>query len=544
MARRRFADAIILGNPRPFRGCNGRQEHALIETEKTAVADMTPAAGAGAWPRWLAWALALAAFANAMVFTRAFANPMIMADNWLFVDTFLRHVLDGDMGLGDFLVKRTGLDHGLPHYKLLMLLNAHFLGLDFRFEAMAGVVFAFAGWLALYRTACLDVPRAGRGWAFHLAVAAMAAIYLSVNARYIYLYSMVTLSHLSFLLALLLFLSAWRALVGGARWPFAALALLYAVCADTSATVTAIGLVMALALAAWHLGHWRRALQLAALLLASLVLSRLLYLEVGTIRGETLAVFNVPLSERIRGLAAIWTEAWQWAAKPLASGVAGRAFLRATAGDNWVAVQALLASVVAVAHLWFWGSALRHRPRAASFVAICLMLLFYGYVAGVLYGRVFLRGSEYLDQERYVTLYQLGVVALLLMAVSRLSPRMAADGAPGASKAGRRLLAGVAIALVLVQVPITRSSWRPLPEVEGYYLLMARQYGAVLRDPEPRRTCVDQLTLCELPPEIRLRVLAMLRDHRLNLYSPTFQARHPELADAAAPIPAVGAGGD
>lgn len=508
------------------------QERVLIETDRAAAADVAEQRVPGPWPRWLAWMLALAAFANALLFARAIANPMIMADNWLFVDTFLRHVLDGDIGLGDFLVKRSGLDHGLPHYKLLMLLNAWLFGLDFRFEAMAGVVFAFAGWLAMYRIACLDVPRAARGWAFHLALAAMAAVYLSINARYIYLYSMVTLSHLSFLLALLMMLSAWRALVGGARWPFAALALLYAVCADTSATVTALGLAMSLALAAWHLGRWRRALELIALLVASLVLSRWMYAELGPIRGETLAVFNVPLSERLRGLAAIWTEAWQWAAKPLASGLVSRVQLQALVGDGWRTAQAALAAAMALAHLWFWWSALRHRPRAAAFVAIGLMLLFYGYVAGVLYGRVFLRGSDYLDQLRYVTLYQLGVVALLLMAVSRLSARDAAHS-------GRRLLAGVAASLVLLQLPLAMTSWSGVAGVRDYYLVMARQYGEVLRDPGPRRACVDQLTLCELPPEIRLRVLAMLREHQLNLYSPAFQARHPELAGAAAPIPAA-----
>jgi len=118
------------------------------------------------------------------------------------------------------------------------------------------------------------------------------------------------------------------------------------------------------------------------------------------------------------------------------------------------------------------------------------------------------------------------------MAVSRLSARDAAHS-------GRRLLAGVAASLVLLQLPLAMTSWSGVAGVRDYYLVMARQYGEVLRDPGPRRACVDQLTLCELPPEIRLRVLAMLREHQLNLYSPAFQARHPELAGAAAPIPAA-----
>lgn len=482
-----------------------------------------------AWPQLTMWLLVVSAFVNAFVYARAIANPMIMADNWLFVDTFLRHVIDGDGDFGDFLVKRAGFDHGLPHYKLMMLLNVHFFALDFSIEALAGVVFALLGWWVLYRMAASDAPTEQRGPAFYATMAAMAAVQLSLNAFYTYLYSMVTLGFLDYLLAFLMFFAAWQALQGGRSWPFAAWSLTYAVAADTSATLTGMALIAALVLAGLQLQKTRRAMVLVAIVIAALIVARLVYAQFGEIRGSTLAVFNAPSSERLAALAAQAGDAWRWIISPAASGIAWRDALRAGFGSHWQASQIVLGLTVAAAHVWFWWRALRHRPRAASFAAVCLMLLFYGYVAGVLYGRVFVRGSEYFDQDRYVSLYQIGILALLLMAAARVLDRPATLRLHGA-------VIAASVLLLAVQIPLTLHSWGQAPGIHEYYRVMAIQYGWVARDPAPDRICVDQLTICGLPQE-RVRVIEMLRRHRLNLFSPRFAAAHPELVNAAAPLP-------
>lgn len=483
-----------------------------------------------AWPRWLMWALVAVAAANVLAFAGTVANPMIMADNWIFVDTFLRHVIDGGGDIGDFLVKRSGFDHGLPHYKLMMLLNAWWFDLDFTYESIAGAVFALLGWWVLCRAALSDAPATARPPALYLVLAAMAAVQLSLNAFYTWLYSMVALGFLDYLLAFLAFASAWTALQGGRSWPFAAWIGLYAFCADTSATITGLALSMALVLAGWKLGRVRRALALVAVVVVALVASRIVYASFGEIRGETLAVFNAPFGERIAGLAGQGLEAWRWAISPIASGVAWRNALKWMAGDQWQASQVVLGLLLLVAHAWFWWRALRDRPRAAGFVAICLMLLFYGYIAGVLYGRVFVRGAAYFDQGRYVSLYQIGVLALLMMVAACLIER------PRAVRL--QSVAGLAAAaLLLLQVPLSLHSWSQLPGIHNYYRVMAAQYGEVVRNPAPDRDCVDQLTVCGLGPELRLRAVDMLWRHRLGPFSPRFARRHPELAAAAGPLP-------
>lgn len=482
------------------------------------------------WPRWLMWALVAAAVVNVLAFARSVANPMIMADNWIFVDTFLRHVIDGGGDIGDFLVKRSGFDHGLPHYKLAMLLNAWWFGLDFRYESIAGAVFAILGWWVLCRTALSDAPAVARTPALYLVLAAMAAVQLSLNTFYTWLYSMVALGFLDYLLAFLAFASAWTALQGGRRWPFVAWIALYALCADTSATITGLALSMALGLAGWKLGHLRRALLLVAVVVAALVASRIVYAVFGEIRGETLAVFDASFGERVAGLAAQGVEAWRWVISPVASGVAWRGALEWVFGERWLASQVVLGLLLLVAHAWFWWRALRDRPRAAGFLAVCLMLLFYGYIAGVLYGRVFVRGAAYFDQERYVSLYQIGVLALLMMVAARLidSPRALR------LQTGAVMAAG---ALLLVQVPLSLNSWSQLPGIHNYFVVMARQYGEVVRHPSPDRQCVDQLTVCGLGPELRLRAVDMLWRHQLGPFSPRFPERHPELAAALGPVP-------
>lgn len=476
------------------------------------------------------WVLVLVAFANALLFARHVANPMLMADNWLFADTFLAHVIDGNGSFGDFLVKRAGLDHGLPHYKLMMYLNARWFGLDFTLEAMAGVVFALLGWGVLAHVSMRHHAATTRPVALYLVLAAMAGVHLSLNANYTYVYSMVTLGFVDYLLAFLMFFAAWRVIEGRAAWPFACLALAYAVAADTAATLAGIALSMAVLLAGWRLQQLRRALLVIALMVAALVVARVTYAVFGEIRGSTQAVFNVSLDVRLAGLAAHAGDAWRWVISPAASGIAWRGALQGLSVDRWQAMQVALGLVVVAAHGWFWVRALRDRPVAASFVAVCIMLLFYGYIAGVAYGRVFVRGSAYFDQDRYVTLYQTGILALLLMAAARVL----------AVPSGHRARVGAALAAVLlvaVQLPLSLQSWRAAPGIHGYYGAMAAEYGEVLRDPRAERACLDQMVICRSAPEARERVVDMLRRHRLGMYSRRFAKDHPELVERAGPLP-------
>lgn len=480
--------------------------------------------------RLLMWILVATIAVNALCFAAAIANPLLFSDNWTFVDTFLRVAIEDGAGFGDFLVKRAGLDHAQPLNKLLMLLNFRWFGLDFAIESRVAMAFAVAGWGVLWAVVVRDHAQAGRDErdapTVALLLAALAAVHLSLNSVDLYVYPMVTMAHAFYLLAFLTMYAAWCALAGRRWWPLPPAALACGVIGDDSAILLGLAIALAVLLYAARSGRWAQALRVLLVLALVLAACRGLYAAFGEIRGATQAVFNVPFGERVAGLAAQWRDAWQWLAVPLSAGIASADPLRALFGGQWLAARLGLAAIVLCAHVWFWRQALRARPGAAWFMAVSVMLMFYANAAGILLGRVFVRGPEFLDQMRYVVFYQTGVVALLLMA---LAPR-AADQV----HRKRAWTAAAAIALLALQVPLSWLAWKQVAKYDAYYARMAGEMAAMARDPRnPPPGCGVGIDICVRPEATRVAVMALLVEHRINLFSPRFQQRHPALAEAA-----------
>ncbi len=456
---------------------------------------------------------------NAFAYQYAVVAPMVTADNWLFLDTFLRQALEDRLGLGDFLVKRAGLDHAQPLNKLLMLLNYRVFGLDLRIEGMVGLVFAVAGLLVIYCMVLADTARDERTWHVYGLLAAIAAIQLSLNSSAIYSFSLVTLGFIPFFFAFATIWAAWRA-SRHRRWGGLFLAMLvYGVIGDTSAILLAIALVIALIYEGWRGGRTASSLRLALVVVLAVICARLFYAGFGEVRGATLAEFNVPTGERVAGLLGQWRDWWKFVVVPAASGLAYAAPLQTLVGPHWRIAQVLLGTIVLSAHGWFWWRSTRAPAGAAWFLAIVLMLLFYAYLGGLLMSRVFVRGAEYLDQPRYVSFYQVGIVALLVMAC-----------APGVRRrSGAWLRGGIAAAIVLLQLPLSWSAAQEVVHIRRYYLTYAEQLREISRAPEsPPEDCLPTLTLCPAPFELRVRVLRMARDHRVNVYSQWFHDHYPE----------------
>ncbi|MGY0650741.1 hypothetical protein ACW7GZ_02545 [Luteimonas sp. A537] len=479
----------------------------------------------------LPWMLALAALANAFAFAGRMANPLVYSDNWTFIDTFLRVALDEGAGFGDFLVKRAGVDHAQPLNKLLMLANARWFGLDFRLESWFGLACAATGWLLLCAVVLGDRRRARAQavgpCAAALLLAAMVSVQVSPATADVYVYPMVTMAHAFYLLGFATLAGAWHAYRGNAAWPMALAAAAAGIVGDDSAVLLVAAVAPALVLAGLREGRMRDATRVVVLLALVLLACRGIYMAFGEIRGSTHPDFNVGFAERAAGLAGQWRDAWRWLVTPLTAGLVPASTLRAAFGDGWEATRIALAALVAIAHGWFWRRALCLRPGATWFVAVALMLLFYAMVAGILYGRVFVRGADFLEQGRYAVFYQLGIVALLLMAL-----------APGAQRGvrGGALAGGVALVLLASQAVFAVHAWDRLPGYRAAYVAMARDMAAVARDPRtPPQPCAIGIDICVRPEATRIALMAMLVEHRLNLFSPRFRASHPDLAEAAGP---------
>lgn len=476
------------------------------------------------------WLLVTVAFVNALLHLHAVCWPLIASDNWNHVHPLLQDAYAGRLDLGNFLIQRAGVDHAQPLNKLVMWLNVRWFGLDFRLEGYLGMAFGLAALLVLYRTMATEAHLEPKPVAYWLAFAAAAAVFCSLNSSFIYTYSMVTMWYALYLGAFAMLLAAWHSIRGGSAWPLGLATFALGIVADDSAFLDVAALAIALLLFGLRDRALIRAAPALATLAVALLASRGVYWAFGETSGSTQAVFNQPLSARIAALAAQWRDAWAWFAVPASSGLADARTLQGLASDAAPAVRQAGALCLLGAHAWFWWAALRLRTGAGWLAAVMVMLMFYAHVAAILVARVFVRGVGYFEQARYVSFYQLGIIALLLMTMVWVMQRRGAS---------RHAVAACAIAVLLLQLPITYLARQREPGIGVHNRAMAMDMARVARDPaHPPSACASGMDLCVLPLERRILLVDVLRTQRLSLFSPQYARRHPE--DAAAVALATG----
>ncbi|MET0814096.1 MAG: hypothetical protein ABWX88_02790 [Pseudoxanthomonas sp.] len=468
------------------------------------------------WLSALAWLLPVAAFANAAAYIAYAGNPLVASDAWYFINAFLQKAIESGPELQDFFVKRDALDHAQPLLKGLLLINARWLGLDFVFEALMGLLFAAAMLFFVMRTTREDRAALQPQWLRALELGALGAALVTLNAGMVFNWSLVTLVYLSYLLAVIAAAAAWRALTLGRYRTLALVALLIAFTQDDVGMIISAVLIIAAMLAAAKQGQWRRGVVVAAVLLASesgyLIVSHLLFEQglVGSAEG----------GGKSGNLLALWAhsgESLEIARIVLGSTLAHLNTLLHYSPESAVAWQGILAACVAIAHAWFWWRAWRCDWNLPVFYAVVVMLLFYAMTAGVLYARVPQHGINYLHEPRYVSFYLLSNVALVLMLM----------GQPfRATKRSFQIIAGASLAaLVAWQVPLSRFTWHDGHYLGAYYHTMARQMLDLGTAVAPQ-SCVPLLTVCDMPPAEQANAIQFLKRHELNIYSRAFVERY------------------
>jgi hypothetical protein len=472
------------------------------------------------------------AFANAGAYIAYAANPLAMADAWYFIDAFLVHAYEHGFGLIDLYVKRGGTDHAQPLQKLLLLANAHWFDLDFVAESFAGLTLALATYLVIQSTVLPDQRRTPSPlpfWQSGLVCAAIAASLVSLNAGMIFNWSLVTLGYLPHLFAVIAAIWAWRGLEKGKWLRFGLMFLLIAFSLDSMAMITGASLIAAGMLAALRKQtDWRNLAKLIGTVIVMLLLYQLAsryYLHNQLPKAAPGAGATDALMALLPSIPAMATTILSAAfVHPLPLGI--------WFGDGAGTVQIAIATAAGIAHLWFWYAALKRPWNSSVFLAICMMLMFYASVLGIIVGRIVQFGPTYLNEPRYVLTYQMSTVAMLVMFMG--TARAAAK-----HQVSRYLAVAVMIAIVLLQWPLSRHSRDEGRYLQGYYHTMARQMYLLGLDPtlDPV-SCVPMLTICSRPIEERLQSIAFLQRHQLNAYSPAVLERYSLQASATPPQPA------
>lgn len=472
-------------------------------------------------------AMILAASINAWLYSAAASGPLLQADAWYFLDVFLSKYLDGSLRVTDLFVQREPSDHSQPLNKLILLFHARYFDLDFRVEGLVGVSIGIAWCATLARAMLRDrVPAPARHPLAPLAIAMVFVLGLSLNASNIFTWSLVTLGYLPLWLSTLFFLALQRWGAGPWSWLMAPAGFLLGLVLDEMAFVIVVASLIAFSLLST--APWQRAFRSGAMIVAGLALARLVLWYV-SLRGWGSGPAH---SESLLGVL-FAKEALRGLLIPFSDGVIYIEHLQRLFPERATQASLVIALGVLGLHAWFWGVAARSAlavragvpvPRGIA-LAVFLMLVSYALIAGIVVGRVPTFGWGYLHQPRYIMHYQIGLVALMVMAHVRLAARASAPIST-AARLETATLAGVMLAFALVQIPVSKASWNLPQYLTPYWQNAALAMQALADDPANPPQCPDIMSVCESPVETRARLMGLLSQYQLNIFSPAFQMRN------------------
>lgn len=455
-------------------------------------------------------------------------TPFVIADAWFYVSKVIRPWQEGHLSVADFFVTRGPSDHMQPIYRLVLLMHTAWFHMDFTVEALIGVAFAIACvylWYRLARSMLAKAPR--MTVTTQLTGLALVAVVFSLNARGVYDWPLVTLAFMGiFVVSALLAATPVMAEKGTipAFAGLAGLALLVFLVDDTYGILAVICAVVLLALMRLRrqVGHdaWLRStLVLVAVAIAYIAICRVLFPYVGaTASGQGLA----PLLTLLK---AHWRESWKLIVIPAGTPIAGPQRIEQGLGISlWAVPRVLVALAIPVcaANVWFWVNYLRRKPNTLIFTAAGLMLFFYFSLAAILVSRLPRFGFDYLHEGRYMQVYELQLVAVLMMSAQVLSEQ------PDA-----RLHKGVLASLVLLFVALTVSygfmARREIHSIRAYQQRIAEQIEQFGADPSsPPKDCMANfITPCShWSMSARVEVFQTLERGPYNVFSPAFRKWH------------------
>jgi hypothetical protein len=458
------------------------------------------------------------------------ADPLLRSDNWDWVHFIVQPFFGGHFDVADLFLKRDPYDHAQPLRRAILVLNSAWFDMDFRLEAVFAAVIAMVN-VGLLWLITRGSWSGGARWTRiigRLVFLALAAAYVSLNATIVFTWSLLTLNYTSHTFLLLAFLAGWQAYRRGTRGTLAlffVVALVANGVADDTATFASIALVMSALLAGWRQGALRRAAWTSATAIAALATYLVLY----RLFAPPIMNTDAPgVASLISALLAHWSDAWKWVMIPLTASVTQRQHVDAWFGAKGeTIVVPLIAAFLLIANAWFWLRAFRGRVNVVSFIAITLMLLFYGLVVGILVARVSVSSTDYLWAPRYALVYQWNVVALLLMVLAQL-PRPGTESSQPEPRPKRYLaIAGLlAVVVLLFQVKYSLEAWSTVRSLDRTYQQQATQMAELAANPDAvPENCVTLLIVCGDQPDRRAQDMAFLVDHELNLFSPQVQQR-------------------
>lgn len=483
--------------------------------------------------RFLAVSIALLAAFNAWHYSAMAAGPLLQADSWYFLDAFLSKYLDGTLRWSDLFIQRGGDDHSQPLHKLILLFHTRFFDMDFRVEGLIGTAIGIS-WCAVvgllawrWRSTESMHPAAP------LVLSFVFFFGLSINSSNVFTWSLVSLAYLPLLLGTLYF-AAFLRWADRRAWAYVALStFLLGILIDEVAIIVVLATLLTGSLfadASMRAKAIAAGYAFAGLVAARIVLALISGGGSGSDDSGGSLMSALLSREALRGFLI-----------PFADGAIHYEHLQRIFPDTTGRVFVLVAAALILLHICFWMTALSavraRRNDRNMMLAVFLMLVAYALTAGIVIGRVPVFGWSYLHQPRYVLFYQVSLVAMAIQLFHALSIAPPSTN-PVRKIAKAILIGGVAVLLVTLQVFATRASWSLPRYLTPYWQNAAAVMHRLGQNPEDTTQCPDILAVCEYSADTRQRLMRVLTENQLNIFSGGFQMRN-RLYPTMASVPAL-----
>ncbi|RDS79287.1 hypothetical protein DWU98_18325 [Dyella monticola] len=475
----------------------------------------------------LPWVVVALLAINAMYFVLRVSNPVIIADGWYYLGSFLKHAIDHTLNLSDFFIKRNVDDHAAPLFRLLLLVNYRYFDVDYVLDAVVGCLSA-VGCCLIFRIIIFSgsIPR--KRLVLSVCWMAVSALMLSLNSIGVWDWPLVSLENLTQLFILSFILATWHAYRTRQQYLLVVATLVLGVTSDDSALVAAMASLIAYVLmlrtniAGKNYADWKVIVVIGVCIAAVRVGYACIPMGYTSQSQHSLTNVVPLLLEQFKDGG--W---WQWIFFPLVLPVYYQNPFGQAHVAMWHVTQAIMAALLLAAHIAFWRRALRIKYDIRAFAAVNLMLLTYGWIAGILLWRVSSDGNDYLEQPRYVLYYSGHLIALLLMWASSSTTLER----PAPFERALKLWVPVAgsLILLLIQIPQSQDAWHTRPYKWAYYSAMAHQIQALAKDPAHFKDCATIEPVCGAPPTTRAALTGLLKENKLNVFSPKVQKWHPYL---------------
>lgn len=485
--------------------------------------------------RSIAILIATGAIVNAWLYSSYAATPIIQADAWYFLESFISRHYNHELTVWDLFVQRGSTDHAQPIQKLILLFHTDYFGMDFRVEGLIGVGFATVLCLFVMFQMRENTTSSSGKIAGALLIGIVPALWLSLNANNIYTWSLVTIGFSAQLfVCTFLCVFFWATISGRRLWIFPA-ALVLGIVVDELAIVTMLVAILAALIA--NIAQYRHIFVASLVSLAGTMLARLGLFFAAEASGTSSTAMQI---DGLQWSTFLSLESWKGVIVPLYTSLIYTEHLQKWVPNHLNLAAALVAAFAGFLHVYFWLSVYRMRRMGdtslQAALAIGLMLLSYALTAAIIVSRVPEFGWSYVYQPRYIVFYQIATVAIIVLMHRRVTN-------PISSWLSRRAEAtfAVAIALILVsiQLAVAKSSWQLVPYLTPYWQNTSFSLGLSVINPETRpEQCPASYDFCNYDPAKRAKLIGLLKQHNLNIFSPGFQARNRLYPDSSS-IPGV-----